>query len=227
VAAHAFRPLHHPLTSAIGAGIITAGHRWGWPVAAGGSGSITAALAALLADLGGKIETGTPIRAASQLPSADVTLFDLSPGAVASILGDELPSRVARAFRRFRRAPGAFKVDFAVQGGVPWANPAVGRSGTVHLGGSYAEVAAAERAVNAGRMPDRPFVLIGQQYLAGRQHPPGVQLRARAARLRRRRDRGDHRADRAVRSGVPGADRRPRVLRPGVVRRRQPELRRR
>jgi phytoene dehydrogenase-like protein len=73
VAARAFRPLHYPLTSAIGVGIITAGHRWGWPVAAGGSGSITAALAALLADLGGKVETDTPIRVASQLPSTDVT----------------------------------------------------------------------------------------------------------------------------------------------------------
>ena len=103
VAAHAFRPLHQPLTSAIGAGIITAGHRWGWPVAAGGSGSITAALVALLTDLGGKIETGTRVTIASQLPAADVTLFDLAPPAVADLLGDALPARVVRAFRRFRR----------------------------------------------------------------------------------------------------------------------------
>jgi phytoene dehydrogenase-like protein len=132
VAAHAFRPLHYPLTSAIGAGIITAGHRWGWPVAAGGSGSITAALAALLADLGGKIETGVTVRAAGELPPSDVTLFDLAPDAVAGVLGDALPPRVSRAFRRFRRAPGAFKVDFAVEGGVPWTNPGVGRAGIVH-----------------------------------------------------------------------------------------------
>ena len=169
VAAHAFRPLHYPLTSAIGAGIITAGHRWGWPVAAGGSGSITAALAALLADLGGKIETGVLVRAAAQLPPADVTLFDLAPDAVASLLDDQLPPRVARALRRFRRAPGAFKVDFAVEGGVPWANPDVGRAGTVHLGGDFAEIAATEREINAGRLPERPFVLVGQQYLADPQ----------------------------------------------------------
>ncbi len=173
VAAHAFRPLHHPLTSAIGAGIITAGHHWGWPVAAGGSGAITAALAALLADLGGKIETGAPIRAAAQLPPADVTLFDLAPEDVAAVLADQLPSHVARAFRRFRRAPGAFKVDFAVEGGVPWANPDVGRAGTVHLGGDFAEVAATEREINAGRMPERPFVLVGQQYLADPQRSAG------------------------------------------------------
>jgi phytoene dehydrogenase-like protein len=174
VAAHAFRPLHYPLTSAIGAGIITAGHRWGWPVAAGGSGSITAALAALLADLGGKIETGVPIRVASQLPPADVTLFDLAPEAIAALLDDQLPARVARAFRRYRRAPGAFKVDFAVEGGVPWANPEVGRAGTVHLGGGYAEIAATEREISAGRMPERPFVLVGQQYLADPQRSAGT-----------------------------------------------------
>jgi phytoene dehydrogenase-like protein len=173
VAAHAFRPLHYPLTSAIGAGIITAGHRRGWPVAAGGSGSITAALAALLGDLGGKIETGVLIRSAAGLPPADVTLFDLAPEAVAGVLGDALPPRVSRAFRRFRRAPGAFKVDFAVEGGVPWANPDVGRAGTVHLGGDLAEIAATERAVNAGRMPERPFVLVGQQYLADPQRSAG------------------------------------------------------
>ena len=79
VAAHAFRPLHYPMTSAIGLGILTAGHRHGWPVAAGGSQSITNALAALLSDLGGKIETGTRIETASQLPPADVTMFDLAP----------------------------------------------------------------------------------------------------------------------------------------------------
>ena len=73
---------------------------------------------------------------------------------------------MVRAFRRFRRAPGAFKVDFAVEGGMPWVNPDVGRACTVHLGGSYAEIAATEREIHAGRMPERPFVLVGQQYLA-------------------------------------------------------------
>jgi len=166
VAAHAFRPLHLPMTSAIGLGILTAGHRHGWPVAAGGSGAITTALAGLLADLGGKIETGVPVRTATDLPTSDVTIFDLAPGAVADILGDRLPRRIARAYRRYRHGPGAFKVDFAVQGRIPWTNPAAARAGTVHLGGAYAEVAAAEREIHAGRMPERPFVLVGQQYLA-------------------------------------------------------------
>jgi phytoene dehydrogenase-like protein len=173
VAAHAFRPLHYPLTSAIGLGIITAGHRYGWPVAVGGSGAITTALAALLADLGGKIETGVRVVAASDLPPADVTVLDLAPGAVADILGDLLPARIARAYRRYRHGPGAFKVDFAVEGGVPWTNPDTARAGTVHLGGTFGEIAATERDIHAGRMPERPFVLVGQQYLADPQRSVG------------------------------------------------------
>jgi phytoene dehydrogenase-like protein len=173
VAAHAFRPLHYPMTSAIGLGIITAGHRHGWAVAAGGSQSITNALAAQLAELGGKIETGTPIEAASQLPPADITMFDLAPQIVAEILGDRLPARVARAYRRFRRGPGAFKVDFAVEGGVPWTNASARKAGTVHVVGTFDELAATERDIHAGRMPERPFVLVGQQYLADPQRSVG------------------------------------------------------
>src|SRR6202789_4101003 len=173
VAAHAFRPLHYPMTSAIGMGIIAAGHRHGWAVAAGGSQSISNAMVALLGDLGGKIETGVRIQNASQLPPADVTMFDLAPSAVAGILGDRLPRRISRAFSKFRRGPGAFKVDFAVDGGVPWTNPDARRAGTVHVVGNYRELAATEREINTGRMPERPFVLVGQQYLADPQRSAG------------------------------------------------------
>ncbi len=212
VAAHAFRPLHYPMTSAIGLGIITAGHRHGWPVAAGGSQSITNALVATLDELGGKIETGVRVQTASQLPPADVTMFDLAPDAVAGILGDRKPGRIARAYNKFRRGPGAFKVDFAIEGAVPWTNPQARRAGTVHLGGPYVELAAAEREVHAGRMPQRPFVLVVQQYLAdpersvGNIHPlwtyahvpNGYTGDATAAII----------ADRAFRTGIPGAHRR-------------------
>ncbi|WP_128380535.1 phytoene desaturase family protein [Streptomyces cavernae] len=173
VAAHAFRPFHRPATAAVGLMIIGAGHRYGWPVAAGGSRAISDALAALLAELGGRIETGVRVRSLAQLPPADVVLFDLAPGAVADIMGERLPGRVARAYRRFRHGPGAFKVDFAVEGGVPWTHPAARRAGTVHLGGAYAEVARTERMIHAGRMPERPFVLVGQQYLADPQRSDG------------------------------------------------------
>ncbi|MCS3781918.1 phytoene desaturase family protein [Tsukamurella ocularis] len=176
VAAHAFRPLHEPMSSAIGKGMLTAGHAFGWQVAEGGSGAIAAALLAEFEDLGGRVETGVRVTAAN-LPAADVTLFDLDPRQVAAILGDRLPARVRRAFGRFRYGPGAFKVDFAVQGGVPWTNPDARCSSTVHLGGEFAEIAATEKAIAAGRMPERPFVLVGQQYLAdpsrsvGEVHP--------------------------------------------------------
>ncbi|MGV9820595.1 phytoene desaturase family protein [Nocardia xishanensis] len=173
VAAHAFHPLNRPLSASIGLGILTAGHAYGWAVAAGGSQRITDAMAALLGDLGGKIETGTPVRAATDLPPADVVLWDVAPTAVADILGDRLPARIGKAFQRFRYGPGAFKVDFAVHGGVPWTAEAARRAGTVHLGGSYAEITASERDIHAGRMPERPFVLVGQQYLADPQRSVG------------------------------------------------------
>src|SRR5258705_12840331 len=128
VAAHAFRPLHYPMSSAIGLGILTAGHRHGWPVATGGSRSITNALASLLADLGGKIETGTRIETASQLPPADVTMFDLAPEAVAGILGDRLPHRISRAYRRLPQRAGAFSRWLCVGGGgAPAHTPARAR----------------------------------------------------------------------------------------------------
>jgi phytoene dehydrogenase-like protein len=173
VAAHTFQPLHRPLTSAIGLGILTAGHRAGWGVAAGGTRAITDALAAVLDDLGGTVETGVRITSAAQLPPADITMFDLDPPAIATILGDRMPARIARAFERFRFGPAAFKVDFAVDGGVPWTHPDAHRAGTVHLGGDFAEIVDSERALHTGRMPERPFVLVGQQYLADPQRSVG------------------------------------------------------
>ncbi|MFC7446587.1 phytoene desaturase family protein [Rhodococcus daqingensis] len=166
VAAHTYYRLDRPATSAVGLMITAAGHRYGWPVAAGGSQSIANALAAMLTDLGGTISTGTRVRSCRDIPPADIVLLDLAPSVALDILGDRLPSRVARAYRRYRHGPAAFKVDFAIEGGVPWANPDCGRAGTVHLGGGFDEIADVERAVAAGRMPTRPFVLIGQQYLA-------------------------------------------------------------
>ncbi|MGW4326246.1 phytoene desaturase family protein [Nocardia sp. NPDC004573] len=173
VAAHAFHPLHRPLSASIGLGILTAGHTYGWAVAAGGSRRITEAMAAALGDLGGKIETGVRVRSVSDLPTADVTMWDLAPTAVAEIMGDHLPPRISKSYRRFRYGPGACKVDFAVRGGVPWTAEAARRAGTVHLGGAFAEIAATERDVHRGRMPERPFVLVGQQYLADPQRSVG------------------------------------------------------
>jgi phytoene dehydrogenase-like protein len=166
VAAHAFHPLDRPTSSAVGLMLIAAGHRFGWPVAEGGSRSITDAMAKMLSDCGGRIETGVTVRSLDELPPADAVLLDLAPSGVLAVAGDRLPGRVRRAYRRYRHGPGAFKVDLAVSGGVPWTNEACRRAGTVHLGGTFEEVALAEREVYRGRMPERPFVLVGQQYLA-------------------------------------------------------------
>jgi phytoene dehydrogenase-like protein len=163
--AHAFHPFNRLLSPSIGTMIITVGHRYGWPVAQGGSQAITNALANLLATFGGKIETGIRVRSLGELP-ADVVMLDLVPGRVVEVAGDLLPPRKRRAYRRWRHGPAAFKVDFAVQGGVPWTNEACRRAGTVHLGGTLEEIAAAERMTHRGGMPARPFVLVGQQYLA-------------------------------------------------------------
>jgi phytoene dehydrogenase-like protein len=177
VAAHAFHPLQRPATAAIGLMLIAAAHRYGWTVAEGGSRAISDALAKALAEHGGTIETGVHVRSLDELPPADAVLLDLAPGAVADVAGDRLPARVARAYRRWQHGPGAFKVDLAVEGGIPWTNEACRTAGTVHLGGPWAEIAATERDINRGRMPERPFVLVGQQYLAdptrsqGDRHP--------------------------------------------------------
>lgn len=166
VAAHAFRPLSRPFTSAVGLGILTAGHAAGWAVAEGGSQAIARSMDRVLRTHGGTVHTGVRVTDHRQLPPADVTLLDLDPGQAAALYGDRLPPRVRRAYQRFRRAPAVFKLDLAVEGGVPWTNEYAHRAGTVHLGGPLTEVVRAEREVVAGRMPERPFVLVGQQYLA-------------------------------------------------------------
>jgi phytoene dehydrogenase-like protein len=165
-AAHAFSPLSHPMSSSVGMALICAGHRYGWPVARGGSGAISDALAAVVREHGGSIETGRRVQSLAELPPADAVVLDLAPGAVAEIAGDRLAPRVARAYRRYRHGPGAFKVDLAVAGGVPWSSEVARRAGTVHVGGSFEEIAFAEREINRGRMPERPFVIVCQQSLA-------------------------------------------------------------
>ena len=173
VAAHALSPLTYPMSSAVGMALICAGHSFGWAVARGGSQSITNALAAVLREHGGKIETGVHVESLDELLPADAVLLDMAPRGIAEIAGDRLPPRVARAYRRYRHGPAAFKVDFAVEGGVPWTNEHCRRAGTVHVCGTFEEIAAAERDINRGRMAERPFVLLAQQYLADPERSAG------------------------------------------------------
>ncbi|MGB0100168.1 MAG: NAD(P)/FAD-dependent oxidoreductase [Nocardioides sp.] len=157
-AAHIYRPLNRPTTAGIGTALIAAGHRHGWPVAEGGSRAVSDALASLLLSLGGQIRTGVLVRSLADLPDARIAMFDTTPTAFADIAGRPRP--------RWRYGPGAHKLDLAVRGGVPWTAEACRRAGTVHVGGTLEEIVDAERTVHRGRLPERPFVLVAQQYLA-------------------------------------------------------------
>lgn len=176
-AAHTIQPLTQFGTAAAGVSLIAAGHADGWPVAAGGSHNITKALANYLESLGGVVHTGVAVRSLSDMPGAEVVMLDTSPRAAVSILGDALPSRARNAYARWKFGPGVFKLDLAVEGGIPWTAAACRQAGTVHLGGTLEEIAASEALVAAGTMPERPFTLLAQQYLAdpsrsqGNVHP--------------------------------------------------------
>jgi phytoene dehydrogenase-like protein len=165
-AAHLFTRLDRPLTASLGLLFLASGHRYGWPVAEGGSGAITAALAAALREHGGTIITGVTVTSRGDFPDADVVMLDLSPAGAVQIYGDVMPARIKRSYQRYREGSSAFKVDFAIEGHIPWTNPDCGRAGMVHLGGTFAEIARSERQRAEGRMADQPFTLVGQQYLA-------------------------------------------------------------
>lgn len=172
-AAHALRPFGGVLSSAIGVALTTSAHAHGWPVTEGGSAAISDAILARAREHGVTVETGREVQSVDELGRVDIVMLDTSPGAALRIAGRRMPRRVRRAYRRFRHGPAAFKVDFAVAGGVPWTHEPSRRAGTVHLGGGFEEMAATEKQVNAGRMPERPFVLVGQQYLADKTRSSG------------------------------------------------------
>ena len=161
-AAHAMLPLTRPLTTAFGLTLAASAHAGGWPVAAGGSQAVADALCARLGELGGEVQTGMMVRSLADLPPHRAVLFDTNPGQLASIAGDALPARYRQRLRRFRHGAGAFKIDYALDAPVPWEHEALRRAGTVHAIGSFAELVTAEAEVAAGRMPERPFVLVVQ-----------------------------------------------------------------
>jgi phytoene dehydrogenase-like protein len=171
-AAHAMMPLTAVPTAGIAMMLTGLAHAVGWPVVVGGSARITDALAAALTDAGGSIETGRWVRSLAELPSATAVLLDVSPRALALLAGDRLPAGYRAALRRFRYGPGACKVDFALSGPVPWTNQACRRAGTLHLGGSFEQVAAAEAEVAAGKHPQDPYVLVVQPGVADSSRAP-------------------------------------------------------
>jgi phytoene dehydrogenase-like protein len=162
-AAHSVLPLEWRPTAAVGLVFCLTGHVEEWPVAQGGSAAIARALTGVLASLGGRVETGRMVRTLADVPPARVALFDTSPDQLAAVAEAALPARYVRRLRRFRYGPGVFKIDWALDGPIPWADPATLEASTVHLGGTLDEIAAAEACVWRGQHPDRPFVLLCQQ----------------------------------------------------------------
>lgn len=165
LAAHSSQPLQRLGTAAFGLVLGILGHAVGWPLPAGGAQRIADAMAAYVRALGGEIVTGVRIERLDALPPSRVVLCDVTPRQLLAMAGDRLPSRYRRRLGRYRYGPGVFKVDFALDGPIPWAALECRRAATVHLGGTLEEIAAAEQAPWRGRSSERPFVLLAQPTL--------------------------------------------------------------
>ena len=173
-AAHSFLPLEQTVSASFGLVLLMLAHVSGWPFPRGGSQAIADALAARLRSLGGEIETGTHVSSLRELPSSKLVLCDVTPAQLVSLAGDLLPDRYRRRLEGWRYGPGAFKLDYALDGPIPWLAPDVADAGTVHLGGTLDEIAESERAPWDGRHAERPFVLLAQQSLFDETRaPPG------------------------------------------------------
>jgi phytoene dehydrogenase-like protein len=164
-AAHSFLPLEQTASASFGLVLLLLAHVSGWPFPRGGSQAIGDALAARFQELGGEIETGREVGSLRELPASRLVLCDVTPRQLVQLAGDDLPSRYRRRLEAWRYGPGAFKLDYALDGPVPWRAPEVAEAGTVHLGGTLAEIAESERAPWEGRHAERPFVLLAQQSL--------------------------------------------------------------
>lgn len=174
-AAHAILPLERPLTSSFGSVLLASAHAVGWPVARGGSQRIVDAMVSYLRHLGGEVVCSHPVRSLADVAPARVVLADTSPGALATLARDRMPASFARRAARFRHGPGVFKIDYLLDGAVPWAAEVCRRAGTVHLGGSAGELAASERATAAGRTDVAPYVLVAQASVADPTRAPAGQ----------------------------------------------------
>ena len=171
-AAHSMRPLTAPLTASFGLLLMILAHTTGWPVVEGGSRRLTDALAAELVRLGGQITTGTWIERLSQVPAAGLILLDVTPRQLLRMDDGRLPAGYRRALSRFSYGPGVCKVDWVLDEPVPWRSDLARRAATVHVGGSFAEVAGSEAQVTAGRHPEEPFCLVAQPGVADPSRAP-------------------------------------------------------
>jgi phytoene dehydrogenase-like protein len=164
-AAHSMVPLDRSPTAAFGLTLLAAGHAAGWPIVKGGSHRLAAALAKHFRALGGTIVTGAPLETIDELDGTPTVMLDLTPRQLLRVAGHRLPARYRGALERFRYGAGVFKMEWALDGPIPWRAPECARALTVHLGASPEEIIEAEDAPLAGRIPERPFVLLGQPTL--------------------------------------------------------------
>lgn len=165
IAAHTLLPMDRSPSAAFGIMLAAAGHGPGWPFARGGSQSIAHALGSLLRKQGARIVTGSPVRSLDPLPDADATFLDLTPRQVLEVAGPRLPGRYTRSLRRYRYAPGAFKMDWALSEPIPWRAEECRHAGTIHIGGNVEEIAASADAAWYGRDDERPYVILSQPTL--------------------------------------------------------------
>jgi phytoene dehydrogenase-like protein len=175
VAAHTMLPLTAPGTGAYGLTLMMIAHLVGWPVVEGGSAGLIDALVSDLAAHGGQVETGHWVRSLAELPPARAVLLDVTPRQLAALAGASLPGRDGRALREFRYGPGVCKVDWALSGPVPWQAAACREAGTVHLGGTLAEIARSEAQTVAGEHAERPYCLVAQPGVVDATRAPAGQ----------------------------------------------------
>jgi phytoene dehydrogenase-like protein len=173
LAAHSMLPLSRSPTTGYGLMLGLLGHTVGWPVARGGTQTLADGLASYLRSLGGDLETGTTVESLGELDGADAVLLDVGPHQFARLAGGVLPGRYRRKVEGYRYGPGVFKIDWALDGPIPWRAEECGRSATVHLGGTLAEIVASERAAWRKEPADAPFVLLAQQSLFDPTRAPG------------------------------------------------------
>jgi phytoene dehydrogenase-like protein len=171
-AAHSFLPLEQSPSAMFGLLLATLGHAFGWPFPKGGSQKLANALASYLESLGGEIYTDSPVGAVDDVPRTRAVLFDVAPRRLLDIAGRHFTERYRSGLKRYRYGPGVFKMDFALDGPVPWEAEECRRAGTVHLGGTLDEILAGESAVARGEHPERPFILLAQHSLFDRTRAP-------------------------------------------------------
>jgi phytoene dehydrogenase-like protein len=171
-AAHSFLPLEKPPSALFGFLLGTLGHAFGWPFPKGGSQKLADALASYLVSIGGEVNTGIRVDDVQQVPRTRAVLFDVTPRQLLFIAGEHFTERYRRALERYRYGPGAFKVDFALDGPIPWEAEECRRAGTVHLGATVEEISAGEAAVARGEHPEKPFILLAQQSLFDQTRAP-------------------------------------------------------